>query len=339
MTNLKLKRQSAESRFENPPMPPFNKGGIFLFLCLFASLLLSSCGSSGTSDPVGPSIDIAELESIRIDQIKFTGGIDNDHDLTPEVAVYVRCASNDQDMACSGSAQGLDIVQKSGVVYGRIGAHFRAVEGAPETNCADVQLVFVEKDSDNCPKPITSDDDIVWTSNDLNLDEEGTGNLLKTKIANDDGSVMAYLIGPNEESAAEIALPTGPLTENKLMLDQLYFNSPSIEGKDATFKIWVRDEPNNFRCETSIDKTSGVTLEDIIYGNLGIELLNKGNSCAVTDENKLTNVKVYFYVSVDDKTYITEESTTLLDLVDNDGGREEFGEEAFVRFYPVEGVE
>lgn len=317
-----------------------------LISLIFALLALGfqlSCGSGTTSNPVGPNIDIAELETIKIDQIKFTGGTDDDQDLIPETSVYIRCATNNVDMACSGSQEGLNIVATSGVVYGRLDAHFRGVEGAPDTNCSDVQLVFVEKDSNNCPQPIASDDDIVWTSNALSLDEEGTGSLLKSKIANEDGSVMAYLIGPNDEQASELALSAIPLAENKLMLDQLYFKSPQIEGKGATFKIWVRDEQNNFRCEASFDGTSGVVLEDIIYGNLGIELLDKdGNSCAITDENKLTKVNVYFYVSVDDKTFTTEESTTFVDLVDNDGGKEELGnkgEDGFARFFPVEGIE
>ncbi len=313
-------------------------------LLVSCSMFLAACGgNSGTSNPVGPNIDLAELEAIKIDQIKFTGGTDDDQDLIPEAALYIRCATNNVDMACSGSSQGLDIVKKSGVVYGRIDAHFVGVEGAPDTNCSDVQLVFVEKDSGDCPKPIAADDDIVWTSNTLSLDEEGTGSLLKSKIVSDDGGVMAYLIGPSDEQASDLVLSTTPLAENKLMLDQLYFKSPQIEGKGATFKVWVRDELNEIRCEASFDGTSGVAQEDIIYGNLGIELLDKdGVSCAVTDENKLTKVKVYFYISVDDKTYSTEEETTLVDLVDNDGGREEFGEngeDGFVRFYPVEGVE
>ncbi len=313
---------------------------VFLVSCF---MFHAACGGGNTSNPVGPNIDIAELETIKIDQIKFTGGIDDDQDLIPEVAVYVRCAANNVDMVCSGSSQGLNIVGKSGIVYGRLDAHFRGVEGAPDTNCSDVQLVFVEKDSNNCPQPISSDDDIVWTSNALSLDEEGTGNLLKSKIANEDESVMAYLIGPNDEAASELVLSTTPLAENKLMLDQLYFKSPSIEGQGATFKVWVRDEQNDFRCEASFDGTSGVVQEDIIYGNLGIELLDKdGASCAITDENKLTKVNVYFYVSAEDKTYSTDENTTLVDLVDNDGGKEEFGrdgEDGFARFYPVEGVE
>lgn len=315
----------------------------FTFALLALSFQFSSCGSNTTSNPSGPNIDIAELETIKLDQIKFTGGTDDDQDMVPEASVYIRCATNNIDMACSGSSQGLDIVKKSGAVYGRLDAHFRAVEGAPNTNCSDVQLVFVEKDSNNCPQPIASDDDIVWTSNALSLDEEGTGSLLKSKIVSDDGGTMAYLIGPNDEQASELVLSTTPLAENKLMLDQLYFISPQVEGKGATFKVWVRDEQNNFRCEASFDGTSGVAQEDIIYGNLGIELMDKdGASCAVTDENKLTKVKVYFYVSVDDKTFTTEEETTLVDLVDNDGGREEFGEngeDGFVRFFPVEGVE
>lgn len=317
------------------------------FVALFTScFVLFACGGGSEKKLItatGPDLDIAELISIRVDQLKFTGGLEDDSALdgVPEAALYIRCADSDVDIACAGASQGLDIIKKSGVAYGRIDAKFEAVQDVSEDNCFDVKLLFVEKDSDDCPAKIDEDDDILWTSSALTLSEDGIGSFLNSPIASEDGSLAALLVGEADELADDLTQATTPQDTYNLKIDQLYFKLPVLD-ESKSFKLIVKSEEGEaFRCESAFTtESSGVEREDVIYGNLGLALLdNAGNECLVTDANKMENILISLYVSGSDQVLTTENPTTVLDLVDNDNGKEMFGETGFVRFVPINGVQ
>lgn len=327
---------------------------IALSLLLASCFMLHACGSNDTNkvtSPTGPDLDVAELSTIRVDQLKFTGGISDDQDGVPEAALYLRCIDNDKDIACVGSNNGLQIVKKDGMAYGRISANFVPVEGAEGSTCFDLKLLFVEKDyPEPCPAPVTvPDDDIIWESGTLRIDEEGNGSLLNTAITSDDGNVMAYLVGPNDELKEDLEIAAVPSAENVLKIDQLFFKKPNITAGDATLKLVVKDADDTgedaFRCEATFNGAAvGVEDDNIIYGNLGIELVKEDNSkCFITDDNKSTDVEVQLHVLVGNstETLSTKVSTTLTNLVDDDGDKESFGEDGvdgYVRFVPVVGM-
>lgn len=320
----------------------------YLSVCLAILLsgylaILPSCGS-GAGNAValltGPTFDLTELTALRVDQLKFTGGIANDKDGVPEPSLYLRCADSDTDIACVGSDE-LSIVKKDGAAYGRLNAAFVAVDGIKIDSCFDVELVFVEKDSDKCPAPIDEDDDVLWTSPVLTLNNDGIGSLLNNIIMSDDGGLWTYLIAQGDELADELLQPIAPQADNILRIDQLYFKTPAIKDGDASFKVIVSSEATeNFRCEASFDsETSGIELEGIIYGNLGIELLDQnGDPCIVTPENEMENVLVTLYISEGDDP-LTAEATPLVDLVDNDNDEQNFDDNGYIKFIPIEGVQ
>jgi len=303
-------------------------------------LVCVACGGGGGPTTLtGPDLSLSEITSIRLDQLKFTGGLDDDDDGIPEPAIYIRCADSNINIACVGADQGLDIVTKDGTIYGRVDAFFEPVENAKETNCFDVKLVFIEKDSDNCPAQISDDDDELWVSNPLSLNELGTGSLLKNPIESEDGSFMAYLISSSDQLEEDIAFNAIPQNDNILKIDQLYIKSAVIND-DTSFKLVVKSATGeNFRCETSFDATtSGVAKSDIIYGNLGITLKDNALSdCLITEENKMEEIKITLYISDNNAVLATDNATTLADLVDNDAGKEEFANGGFIRFSMIDG--
>ena len=310
---------------------------------LVAGLIFQACGSNGADAvvPTGPDLDIGELTAIRVDQLKFTGGTENDKDGIPEATLYLRCSNSNADVVCVGTSNGLELVKKPGAVYGRLDASFQRVDGATQESCFDsVMLVFVEKDSSPCPAPIGADDDIVWTSTVLSVNDAGKGTLLDSKIASDDGANMAYFTTQGTELLEDLVLATTPQAENTLKIDQLYFKRPDI-GSTTNFTLIVREpDEDTFRCKASFNETSGIEKEDIIYGNLDIALVtdmtnDSGNPCLITEENKLTNVVTSLYIEDNTEPLRTEEST-LVDLVNNDGEKENFGEDGYVRFVPIE---
>ncbi len=313
------------------------------FLLLISYFLLPSCGGGNSpAVPVGPDLSVSELTTIRLDQLKFAADLTYDKDKVPNPVIYIRCADSDIDVACVGEHQGLDIIKKNGLVYGKIDATFVPVANATKDKCFDVKLVFVQKNSDNCPSGITSDDTIVWTSPALTLDENGVGSLLKNKIAPDDESVMAYLVSQANSLADDLFITTPQQTDDVVRIDRLYFTTPSIAGANASFKLIIKNSDETFRCEADFDSnTSGVVKEGIVYGNLGIELsdmITAGNKCTVTADNRSTSVTVSLVNSIDGAN-LTTDTKTLIDLVDNDGVDEKFGDSGYIRFFPIQNIQ
>lgn len=318
---------------------------ISCIVLLASCFLLLSCGSSGSKNPVGPDLDISELLSIKIDQLKLTGGMDDDNDTIPEAAIYLRCKESARYLACAGQAEGMDIVTRSGVAYGKLDIPLIKVSGA-DGSCLDVEVVFVEKDSNDCPNTVTADDDILGVSQAVSLNESGEGNLLGNKIETADDTNWVRLFGGDTEEASDME-PSSAITDAMLTLDQLYFTKPDIYERSASFKLVVKDSINtgDFRCEASFDKTSGIIKENIIYGGLGIQLLDANNEpCAITNENKTKMVDITLTILADNGNSVEnlvtdpEDETTLGDLIDNDGMREKFTDDAgFVRFSHIDG--
>ncbi len=303
----------------------------------FALLALSACGSGNNLvTPTGPDLDLGELAAIKIDQLKFTGGLTNDNTQTPDATLYIQCANDSSYIACAGPDQGLDIVKKEGVIYGRLNAAFVTVDDIVEgSSCFDAKVVFVEKDSAPCPATVSNKDDIVWTSPTLSLSESGTGSLLKNKIAPEDNSVIAYLITDDNDSLEDLILTTSPQADNTLKLDQLYITGVTVNAS-TNYKVVVRAEEGALRCEASFTGGSvGIERSEIIYGNLNITLNDEaGNPCLLTDENRETHVIVSLFIDSNDP-FTMEDSTTLIDLVDNDGGREDLNPR-YLRFVPID---
>jgi len=233
----------------------------------------------------------------------------------------------------------------SGVAYGKLDISLVPVDGA-DGSCLDVEVVFVEKDSNDCPNTVTGDDDILGTSSAVSIDETGKGDLLGSKITTADGTNWVRFFGGDTEEATDME-PSGAITDAILTLNQIYFTKPDVFGKPTDYKLVVKDETgsNGFRCEASFDETFGVTKENIIYGGLGIQLLDESKApCAVTTENRTTIVTVTLTILTDDgktvENLVTDpkDESTLGDLVDNDGMREKFTDDAgFVRFSHIDG--
>ncbi len=311
-----------------------------MVICL-AGIFALNCGS-GSGSLSGPDLSVSELSSIIVDQIKFSGGLEDDSDGVPEVAFYLRCADSNVDIACAGQAAGLSLVKKEGVIYGRVDARFNKIEDTSVKSCFDVKLVFVEKDSSDCPAPIADDDDVIWISQVLIMDADGSGTLLNSAISDSEGTVMAYLTTSSDEQLEELDVDLPVQEESTLILDQLFFDNPKISGKSSSFRLIARNSSSddNFRCEASFNSSdSGIMSEGIIYGNLNIPLLDEaGEPCAITDENKLVMVDIYLYISGENSPLMTSESTTVVDLVDNDGGREDFGNNGYLRFISIDNI-
>jgi len=306
---------------------------------LLVAIFAAACGSNaGVNNPTGPDFDVAELKTIRVDQLKISGGLEDDEDGAPEIAVYLRCADTDKDVLCAGADQGLDLITKDSMLYGRLDANFVDIEEASIFKCFDVKLVVVEKDSNNCPSPINADDDVLFESPVLTLNEDGSGTLLKNKISNEGGSVSAYLIGPADDLTTSNELGQTPVNESRLVLDQLYFRNPEIFGKVANFKLSAKID--EVTCSVSFASgDTGILQADVIYGNLGLDLsLDNENTCLISDEQMDLPVTIVLNIGVDGITTKLQSAEDLLlkDLID-DGEKVKLGkgEAAFIAFAPI----
>jgi hypothetical protein len=295
--------------------------------------------------PTGPDLSIDELTAIRIDQLKFTSGT---AEASPEAAIYLRCKENDVYMACAGEKQGLSIVSRDGMSIGRLDVPFVAVDNVPAgESCLDVEVVWVEKNSADCPAAIDEDDVIAGVSADsplLSLNRDGTGTLLRNKIISADGkNFIRFVTGP--EDMLDLLDASAPVAEKALVLDQLWFSEPSIPNSGVTFKLMVNDRENTtgLSCEAVFDSSSGVKKTDLIYGGLKVPLTDgTGAPCTVTAGNGGTVVEITLTIkSTGNTTYTTsaDSDITLDALVSKTSGRFKFeGDKAYVRFQAVEGM-
>src|SRR3989338_1240438 len=209
-------------------------------LCIIYALFLS-CGSDGgfPSSIEGPVLDINEAKALVVDHFYVNGGLDDEFSSQGEFAIYLRDVGGEgKDLTCASGTDGISQLATPGVYYGMLDIPMQAVNDDKPDSAARFQIVVVEKDSENCPEPISRDDDIVGMSEELTFEE-----LTNAPIWTANGLSSVTLRVHSEE---EISIPAlAPSLTTGLFIDKLFFDS----GADA------RTEHRYFLFATRIDSS------------------------------------------------------------------------------------
>ncbi len=241
--------------------------GILLFTvaALFAAL---GCGSGG-SGITGPVLDIDEALSLKIDQFYTAAGLEDEYATTGEFSVYLRDAVTGQDIACTPQESGMNRLGSIDLYYGGLDTAFTEVMDLHPTAAALVQLVFVEKDSLDCPEPIASGDDIIGITAPFTIDS-----LVATHIWASNGMASAVLrmggTPPSEPPTMAFAMSDG------LVVDQVKF-APPDDGNEHRYYLFAERYDGDTSAETC--PIGDDALAKLRYGGIVYAALNLPVAC------------------------------------------------------------
>ncbi len=211
-----------------------------IFPVVASLLFLASCGGSGSGNITGPILDVSQLQSIVIDQLAISGGLEDEYRGEGEYAIYLRDAATGKDMACAGALEGMNHVAGSGVYQGGLNIRLREVNGDHPSSAARFKLVFVEKDAADCPAAIDNVDDIVGESPEM-TSEELLGRSIWTTNA-----LAVTVLRQESTPVLTVSQMAASLTDG-LAIDQLSFIYNADNDNPSRFYLYAQryegDEP------------------------------------------------------------------------------------------------
>lgn len=240
-----------------------------LFSIIAVCLLMSACGSGGGPiKPEGPILSVDEAVSIVLDQFYVNGGLEDEFAAKGEFSVYLRDAGTGQDIACTSAQDGMKDIWATGIHYAGLSIPLREVDSEHPSSMARFQVVFVEKDGDDCPKPIGGDDDVVGLSPEFSFD-----GLMNQEIhATDELGVVVFRYSsdpPIEIGSME------PSTEAGLVIDKLYFEDVSDGRDDLSYYLFAERVENGevvSTCSVDTELMSKIGRGGIVYAALGFPI-------------------------------------------------------------------
>lgn len=233
-------------------------------IAVLIGCLAAGCGSGGgVAELVGPILELGEVEELRIDQL-YVGSVKKDEFGAPRFAVYLRDAATQQVIACAGSADGLRIVQGFEIFYAGLDVPLQPLKELASYQGMEFQLVVVEKDGDDCPARILSDDDIVGATGTLSFD-----GLLNVPLVTTNGQARVTLRARGTE-AHSVPLMVPTLTAQ---LGVEYLRIPDAVGAEETpiySLVLVGRDGDGFGCQIGGVEMPVVRAGPAIYGGLNL---------------------------------------------------------------------
>lgn len=280
-------------------------------LILVAATFLAACSSDGGSqiNPEGPVLSADEVAGIIIDQLYINGGLEDEYSGKGEFAVYLRDAATDKDLACAAGADGMKGFTKAGIYVGGLAIPLREVTGDHPTGSASFKVVFVEKDSEDCPNQVGGDDDIAGASAEFSFD-----GLLNKEIWASNGRAMVVFRTAADENLSVAAM--APSVADGLAIDKLYFEDGSNYNDTHTYYIFaekVLDGEVVEQCQIDSTSMEAVGFGGVVYAALGFPF----NCFDPADASfAATPVRVSLYVQGDSTELVAEtEVKTIGDLI------------------------
>ncbi len=230
-----------------------------LSLILILTGFAAGCGGGGSGGAFGPILDISQLQSLVVDQLAITGGLEDEYRNLGEYTLYLRDAATGEDLACVGAAEGMSRVAGNGIYQASLSLKFREVEADHPSSAARFKLVVVEKDGPDCPSGIGSADDLVGESTELTSEE-----LIGARVSTTNGNAVVVL---RQES--QPALEVGqmePSPTDGLQIDQLFFPYEADDGAASRFYVFAeRMEGDTAVAQCQVEDA---LLEPIRFGNV-----------------------------------------------------------------------
>ena len=240
-----------------------------MFVMLFSILLLAGCGGSGGQENIeGPILSIGQIKSLVVDQFFVNGGLEDEYAERGEFSIYVRDAATGRDVACTSSEDGMDKLSVPAVYYGGLSVPLKQVDGDLPENVARFQVLFVEQDSEGCPRPIDDDDDIAGVTPEFTFD-----GLMDQKIwaMNGRGAVVFRAEGGEDISISRMS----PALTDGLVIDELYFDNGN-EGDSAEryyiFVDHIEDGSSVDNCQVADDLMAKIRYGDLVYAGLNFPI-------------------------------------------------------------------
>lgn len=261
------------------------------YIVMMLALVGVACSSSESSGPPeisGPDLSVGEVGAIAIDQFYINGGLEDEYGAKGEFSVYLKDTGTGKYIACATQEDGMKGLNNAGIYYSGLSVPLQGVVDVHPESSLNFQVVFVEQDSDGCPKEPSSDDDIAGTSQTFAFD-----GLFDRQIwaANGKAVVVFRKIVDTPLSVGSMA----PATVQGLNIDKLYFNDGSGLGDSLTYYIFAEEVLDGVvvdQCEISKDY-----MDLIKFGGTTYAALNFPFSCFdATDEafaNKQIRIGVY----------------------------------------------
>ncbi|MBI4211700.1 MAG: hypothetical protein HY540_03600 [Deltaproteobacteria bacterium] len=236
-----------------------------ILLALIALPLLSCGSESGPVTITGPILDISEATSLVVDQFYVNSGMDDEFSKTGEFAIYLRDAGTGQDLACAGGAEGMVKLATPATYYGDLDVALREIESTHPESSARLQIVVVEKDSEDCPKPINADDDIAGISKALTIEE-----ILNKTIWTTNGLVAVTLRAQGTKNLTISAMV--PSLASGLFLDKLSFTREDSEKEGRYFLIAERIENGKSLQSCQLNDSLEMVKYGMTYAALGLPI-------------------------------------------------------------------
>lgn len=260
----------------------------FAFLSL---LMLSACGGSGGSQIIdnNPILSLDEAGMIVIDQFYVNGGLEDEYTTRGEFSVYISDAATGKNIACASAESGMKWQSAAGIYYGGLSVPLRPVDDSPPDAAARFKVIFVEKDSEDCPAGIDRDDDIVGESAELTFEK-----LLGKRIWAENGRAAVLLRAAYDEPYTVEAME--PALSDGLSIDKLYFEEGAGDDTESRYYIFAEEVEGDTTvadCQIPDTDMEKIRHGGIIYSALGFQI-----PCpALSDENfDSKKVRVGLYV-------------------------------------------
>lgn len=254
-------------------------------IALIASMVfaLVACGGAGVPSFLGPVLDISEIGVLRIDQFYTAAGLEDEYADMGEFAVYLRDAVTGQDLACAGQDEGMDQLGNVDTYYGGLDIPLKEVQGEHPNSSARFILVFVEKDSADCPKPIASGDDIIGMSPEFSAED-----LIDGRIWTSNGlaTLVFRLVGTSSEDPSAMAAAM----QDGLIIDQVSFENGDEGKQEHTYYLFAERYENGEAVEMcQIDDDD---FANVRYGNMTYAALNLALPCFTPDLADFASIRV-----------------------------------------------
>jgi hypothetical protein len=249
-------------------------------ICLFS--MISACGG-GPLSFLGPILSVSEIKNLSLDQFFTAQGLDDEYAEAGDFAVYIRDAVTGQDIACVSQDDGMEHVRYINTYYGGLSVRFREVQGEHPDSVARFQLVFVEQDSDGCPAPIASADDIIGITADVAAEDLIAGNLWTTN-----GMATAVLRVDDRDS--EEPAPMASAMQDAVIVDQIGIENGDTGDEERVYYIFAERYEGDEIIETC--QVDDDEMANVRYGNMIYVALNATFPCLSSDMADFAAIRV-----------------------------------------------